>query len=241
MCYEGVMDRRTLIKSGLAFGAVAALPARLSAQVATHSPRDRRLFEIARRGIEEHGALLWHKDVVGIADFGLHSANERLHFVDLANERVHSYLCSHGTGSDPQHDGWLKRFSNVEGSNATSRGAYFTRGWYTGRYGVSIRLDGLDSTNSNALDRAIVMHQATYARAEHVERWGRLGRSNGCFAMDPKDFNEAKLHLAGGKLLLADSYGIAPDGGEVIPPFQQAEILQPDPPRDEQRNNPGIY
>ena len=44
-----------------------------------------------------------------------------------------------------------------------------------------------------------------------------------------------------GKLLLADSYGIAPDGGEVIPPFQQAEILQPDLPRDEQRNNPGIY
>ena len=53
--------------------------------------------------------------------------------------------------------------------------------------------------------------------------------------------HEAKLHLAGGKLLLADSYGIAPDGGEVIPPFQQAEILQPDLPRDEQRNNPGIY
>lgn len=235
------MDRRTLIKSGLAIGAVAALPTRLPAQVSTLSPRDRRLIEIARKGIAEHGAILWHKDVVGIADFGVHSAAERLHFVDLANERVRSYLCSHGTGSDPQHDGWLKRYSNVEGSNATSRGAYFTRGWYTGRYGVSIRLDGLDGTNSNALDRAIVMHQATYARTEHVERWGRLGRSNGCFAMDPKDFDEAKLHLAGGKLLLAGSYGIAEDGSEVIPPWQQTEPLQPDPPRDEQRDNPGIY
>lgn len=239
------MDRRTLIKSGLAFGAVAALPARLPAhlpaQAATLSARDRKLFEIARRGLDEHGALLWHRDVVGITDFGVHSATERLHFVDFAEGRVRSYLCSHGTGSDPQHDGWLKRYSNVEGSHATSRGAYFTRGWYTGRYGVSIRLDGLDASNSNALDRAIVMHQATYARAEHVARWGRLGRSNGCFAMDPADFAEAKLHLAGGKLLLADSYGIGPGGEEIIPPWQRTELLQPEPPRDEQRHNPGVY
>lgn len=235
------MDRRSFIGSGLALGASIALPTRLPAQVSTLSARDRKLVAIAEEGLAQHGAILWHRDVVGIADFGLHSANPRLHFVDFPNARVRSYLCAHGTGSDQQHDGWLKRFSNVEGSNATSRGAYFTRGWYDGRYGVSIRLDGLDATNSNALDRAIVMHQATYARASHVERWGRLGRSNGCFAMDPKDFDEARLHLAGGKLLLADSYGIGPEGGQVVPPWQQGELLQPDPPRDEQRDNPGIY
>lgn len=235
------MDRRSLIKSGLTLGAVAALPVRLAAQVSPLSPRDRQLFAIAQKGLEEHGATLWHRDVVGVCDFGVHSAKERLHFVDFTNNRVRSYLCSHGTGSDPQHDGWLKHYSNVEGSNATSRGAYFTRGWYTGRYGVSIRLNGLDDTNSNALDRAIVMHEAAYARPEHVERWGRLGRSNGCFAMASADFDEAKLHLAGGKLLLGDSYGIGEDGDKIIPPWQQTELLQPDPPRDEQRDNPGVY
>ncbi|MXP10610.1 murein L,D-transpeptidase catalytic domain-containing protein [Pseudoblastomonas halimionae] len=235
------MDRRQFIGAGIALGTALALPARLAAQTASLSARDRKLFAIAEEGLAKHGNILWHRDVVGVADFGVHSAHPRLHFVDFDNNRVRSYLCAHGTGSDPQHDGWLKWFSNVEGSNATSRGAYFTRGWYEGRYGVSIRLDGLDDTNSNALDRAIVMHQARYARESHVERWGRLGRSNGCFAMDPADFDEARLHLAGGKLLLADSYGIGHDGEKVIPPWQQAEILQDDPPRDEQRDNPGVY
>src|SRR3546814_4096269 len=99
-----------------------------------------------------------------------------------------SFRVAHGSGSDPEHDGWLKWFSNEPGSNATSRGAYITWEWYTGRYGTSVRLGGLDADNSNTLERLIVMHAADYATPAHVARWGRLGRSNGCFAMAPDDF-----------------------------------------------------
>jgi hypothetical protein len=107
-------------------------------------------------------------------------------------------------GSDPEHDGFLNWFSNEPGSNATSRGAYITWEWYTGKYGTSVRLGGLDPDNSNALDRAIVMHSAAYCTEAHVERWGRLGRSNGCFAMAPDDFLFALAQLSGGRLLFAD-------------------------------------
>ena len=119
-----------------------------------------------------------------------------------------SFFVTHGTGSDPEHDGWLNAYSNIEGSNMTSRGAYVTWEWYKGRYGTSIRLGGLDQSNFNALPRAIVMHAADYATETHVERWGRLGRSNGCFAMGPGDFREALWNLSGGRLLYADSLGI---------------------------------
>ena len=154
------MNRRDLLKGTLAAGAAATLPGRVAAQVNPTSGRDAQLLAIARAQLERVGDVIWKKDIVGIADFGLHSAKKRFHFVDLVNERVQSYHVTHGTGSDSEHDGWLKRYSNIEGSEATSRGAYLTRSWYTGRYGTSIRLDGLDPTNDLAMPRAIVMHEA---------------------------------------------------------------------------------
>lgn len=204
-----VFDRRNLLKIGSAAIAAATLPTRAFAQASPISERDRAILAIARREIDKAGSVLWRTDLAGIADFGLHSAIPRFHFANLEAGTVRSFLVSHGTGSDPEHTGLLQGFSNEVGSNATSRGAYVTWEWYKGRYGTSIRLGGLDPENSNALPRAIVMHAAEYARPEHVEKWGRLGRSNGCFAMGPEDFREALWNLSGGRLLYADRLGLS--------------------------------
>jgi hypothetical protein len=210
------MKRRDLLKGTLAAGAALALPARLLATApaapASGTPRDRILFDIARRELQRAGSAIWKHDIVGIADFGLHSAKPRFHFVNLERGEIRSHHVSHGVGSDRQHDGWLKQFSNTEGSNATSRGAYVTWEWYKGRYGTSVRLGGLDQTNEAALRRYIVMHHADYAEPEHLARFGRLGRSNGCFAMGTEQFREALMHLSGGRLLFADSLGLEEDG-----------------------------
>lgn len=236
------MNRRQLLASGAAAAGAMAIGPRVFAQVNPTAARDARLLDIARREVERAGPRLWKRDTVAIADFGLHSAQERFHFVDLVNARVESFHVTHGDGSDPQHDGWLKYFSNIEGSHCTSRGAYMTRSWYTGRFGTSIRLDGLDATNSNALPRAIVMHQADYARPEHIARYGRLGRSNGCFAMGPQQFDMALIRLAGGRLLFADSLGLAADGNRVTPPIAQTDLLVRQPPQGTfERTNPGVY
>ena len=235
------MNRRDLLKGTLAAGAAATLPGRVAAQVNPTSGRDAQLLAIARAQLERVGDVIWKKDIVGIADFGLHSAKKRFHFVDLVNERVQSYHVTHGTGSDSEHDGWLKRYSNIEGSEATSRGAYLTRSWYTGRYGTSIRLDGLDPTNDLALPRAIVMHEANYARPEHVARWGKLGRSNGCFAMGPDQFDKVLLDLSGGRLLYAESLGLAEDGSRVAPPIVQTDLLRRENGGTFERTNPGVF
>ncbi|MBX7494043.1 murein L,D-transpeptidase catalytic domain family protein [Qipengyuania sp. 1NDW9] len=235
------MKRRDLLKGTIAAGAAAALPARVFAQANPTASRDRQLIAIAREQLDRVGADIWKKDIVGIADFGLHSANQRFHFVDLVNERVESFFVSHGTGSDSEHDGWLKRYSNIEGSEATSRGAYMTRSWYRGKYGTSIRLDGLDPTNSNALPRAIVMHPAEYARPEHIGRWGKLGRSNGCFALGPDQFAKVLLDLSGGRLLYAESLGLAEDGSRRMPPIAQTELLRRPGGGTFERTNPGVF
>jgi hypothetical protein len=203
------IDRRNFIASAAAAAGALALPARLPAQVQTGGAQAARILEIAQREVARAGAVLWRRDMAGIADFGVHSALPRFHFANLEAGTVTSYRVAHGTGSDYEHDGWLKTFSNVHGSNATSRGAYISWEWYKGRYGTSIRLGGLDPDNSNALDRAIVMHAADYARPEHVDRWGKLGRSNGCLAMAPDDFLFALTQLSGGRLIYADRLNLA--------------------------------
>lgn len=225
------MHRRDILKGALAAGAFAALPARAFAQsldsefdkafgpenfatplaepplplVAVPDPLyERKVLEIAARELGRAGNAIWRRDVVGIADFARPSTLPRLHFANLENGTVRSFYVAHGRGSDPEHDGWLKNFSNAPGSEATSRGGYLTCEWYNGKYGTSIRLQGLDQDNSHALDRAIVMHPAWYAAPEMIARQGKLGRSEGCFAMAPEEFNEALWHLSGGRLLYAD-------------------------------------
>ena len=203
------LGRRAVLGGAVAAGAALVMPRRAFASASPLAPVQRRVLDVAKEQMDRAGEALWRRDIAGIADFGVHSSTPRFHFANVEQGTVRSFLVAHGTGSDPEHDGFLNDFSNVPGSNATSRGAYVTYEWYTGRYGTSIRLGGLDPDNSNALPRYIVAHPAEYATQAHVDRWGRLGRSNGCFAMDPADFNEALWHLSGGRLLYADRLGIS--------------------------------
>ena len=205
--------RRDILAGGLASGAALVLPGIARAEGATAAvpataspltPYERKIMDIAVREKSRLGAKLWRTDLVGVADYAMPSWKPRLHFANLENGTVRSFLTAHGRGSDPEHDGWLKSFSNVPGSEATSRGAYLTCEWYRGKYGTSIRLVGLDNDNSLALDRAIVMHSAWYVEQGMITKWGKIGRSEGCFAMGKEDFREALWHLSGGRLLFAD-------------------------------------
>jgi len=202
------MDRRSLLTGALAVGALGAMPRRVFAQAYSVSEQHRRILDVARAQLERNRARLWRTDMVGVADFALPSSLPRFHFVDLEQGSVRSFLVAHGRGSDPEHDGFLKTFSNMPNSFATSRGAYVTAEWYKGKYGTSIRLVGVDPDNSNVLERAIVLHPAWYANEDMLAKWGKLGRSDGCFAMGEADFNEALWHLSGGRLIYADKLGL---------------------------------
>lgn len=199
------MKRRGVLAGALAAGLTGP---RVFAQAWQVGAQHRQVLAIARAQLDRVQSLVWRGDVVGIADFALPSSLPRLHFADLEAGQVHSFLVAHGKGSDPEHDGFCKRFSNVINSEATSRGAYVTYEWYDGKYGPSIRLGGLDADNSNAVDRAIVMHPAWYADPAMLQKWGKLGRSDGCFAMAPGDFTQALWHMAAGRLLFADRLGL---------------------------------
>lgn len=158
------------------------------------------LWQEAMAALDRHGGLL-HGDRLAIADFSVGSAQPRFHLVDREAGTVATLHVTHGSGSDPAHSGLLHRFSNQPGSNATSEGAFVTRGPYQGRHGLSQRLEGLDPTNDLALDRAIVVHAAWYAEADVLAQTGKLGRSQGCFAFAQANLARVMEFLGEGRLI----------------------------------------
>jgi hypothetical protein len=112
-------------------------------------------------------------------------------------------LVAHGRGSDPGNTGWLERFSNRPGSNASSGGSFLTGQAYSGKHGHSRKLIGLDPENSAAEARAIVIHAASYVSAELARDQGRIGRSQGCFAVSQADLAQVMARLGPGRLLFA--------------------------------------
>jgi len=161
------------------------------------------LLRRALDALEVHRNLIPHRDFLGIADFSLPSRSPRFHLLNLNDGSVRSHWVAHGRGSDPAHTGWLERFSNEARSNATSAGAYRTDTTYLGAHGHSMRLEGLDPTNSNAAARAIVVHGAWYVSGEMIGRCGMLGRSEGCFAVSNESLDEVLTRLGPGRLIYA--------------------------------------
>jgi L,D-transpeptidase catalytic domain len=200
-----VLSRRFFLNlaiAGLASGSAAAKLA-LGRTGGTVGEIDAGLRQRALDALQQHRDSITFQDFIGVADFSLPSRAARFHLVNLADGSVRSHLVAHGKGSDPFHTGWLERFSNEPHSNATSAGAYRTGSFYVGAHGHSMRLEGLDPTNSNALSRAIVVHGAWYVNERAVGASGMLGRSQGCFAVADSSLPEIMARLGPGRLIYA--------------------------------------
>jgi hypothetical protein len=142
-----------------------------------------RLAMIGYYGLKQEQALN-AKELITIIDFSRPSTEKRLFTIDLKNKRLkfHSYV-AHGrnTGQNIATD-----FSNVPHSNQSSLGFYVTAETYVGSKGYSLRLDGVEAAfNSNIRSRAVVVHGADYVTKSWIQRYGRLGRSEGCPALPP--------------------------------------------------------
>jgi hypothetical protein len=119
-----------------------------------------------------------------IIDYSLPSRARRLWVLDLRAGRILAReLVAHGRNSGGDR---ADRFSNRPGSLQSSLGLFLTGRVYRGKHGVSLRLRGLDPRlNSRAEERAIVVHGADYVSQRTIAALGRLGRSQGCPALDP--------------------------------------------------------
>ena len=120
-----------------------------------------------------------------MVDMSIPSGKKRFFVYNIKKDAVElSSLVSHGSGSYKAGCNDLLVFSNVPNSYATSLGKYKIGNSYTGQYGLSFKLYGLDSTNNNAYERAIVLHSDNYVPI--LETYPRhIYESAGCPIVSP--------------------------------------------------------
>jgi len=120
-----------------------------------------------------------------IVDFSQPSTSKRFYVFDTVEKKVSAYYVAHGRGSEgPAGTNVPAVFSNQNKSNSSSLGIYRTLSEYNGQHGRSLRLEGLEASNSNVLTRGVVMHTADYVSEAFIRQTGRIGRSEGCFAVE---------------------------------------------------------
>jgi hypothetical protein len=174
---------------------------------------DRTAFELATRGynILRDQDVLRESRYLTIIDFTKPSNVPRLFVLDVKKgELALQSIVSHGVGSDPDSTTIPYRFSNVDGSHATSVGFYLTGKTYFNfrpADSLGLCLFGLDNGyNDAAAAREIVVHYGA------TERKGKVyvtdtgaGRSYGCPAL-PLSTNTRFIKMVeGGSLMFVYS------------------------------------
>ena len=146
--------------------------------------------------------LVSRPELLTVIDYSLPSTHPRLFVFNVAQRRLlFRELVAHGKNSG---DNFTTRFSNREGSLATSIGLFVTSGTYMGGNGYSLRLKGLDEGfNDQAWTRYIVMHGAPYVSEATARTLGRIGRSWGCPAVPAKGAKKLIDTVKGGTAVFA--------------------------------------
>lgn len=133
-------------------------------------------------------------DFCMLLDMSLPSGKKRFFIWDLKKDSLLSAgLVTHGNC----YQDWLegRKYSNVEGSGCTSLGRYKTGIAYTGQWGYAWKLHGLDSSNSNAYVRAVVLH--SHACVPEDETEAEICQSNGCPTVSPGMLTQLKKRITG--------------------------------------------
>lgn len=135
----------------------------------------------------------YNQEIAVFINFKMHSGKYRYFVYDLKSNKVlQKAIVSHGSGSVISRSNDLK-FSNVEGSYQSSLGKYEIRESYVGKFGKAYRLQGLDSTNNNAMQRAIVLHSFDCIPNQESENLACL--SLGCPMLSKIAFNQTAKYI----------------------------------------------
>ncbi|HEX7816889.1 murein L,D-transpeptidase catalytic domain family protein [Dyella sp.] len=119
---------------------------------------------------------------LAVIDYSRPSTEPRLWVFDLTRRKLlFKELVAHGRNSG---DNMATKFSNRPDSLESSLGLFRTTDTYDGRNGYSLRMDGLEpGVNDRAMERALVIHGASYVDSRAANKQGRIGRSWGCPAV----------------------------------------------------------
>ncbi len=99
----------------------------------------------------------YNSSVCFLVDMSLPCGRNRFYVYDLKHDTIkYAGLVAHGSGA--KKFAAKPQFSNAINSGCTSLGKYEVSYKYAGQFGDAFKLNGLNSTNSNAFSRNVVLH-----------------------------------------------------------------------------------
>lgn len=147
---------------------------------------------LAKGFVKAHGYNSTH---CFLLDMRIPSGKNRFFVYNLLKDSVEiAGLVTHGSGSENGTGDLV--FSNIKNSNCTSLGKYKTGKSYTGNFGLSYKLYGLDETNNNAFDRYVVLHSHCCVPNDEIFPIS-LCVSLGCPTVSPPFLEKLKEYIDG--------------------------------------------
>jgi hypothetical protein len=130
-----------------------------------------------------------------MVDMRVESGKSRFFVYDLQKKQVLAKgLVTHGCCNKT----WLtgRQYGNGVGCGCTSTGRYKVGNPYKGRFGLAYKLYGLDSTNSNAFSRFVVLHSMSCVPESDVYPFP-ICQSDGCPTVSPGFLKQLALIIDG--------------------------------------------
>lgn len=143
-----------------AFYAASFIPVKNGIGFKPHSSNEGELSKLKQFAAQAKtftAANGYNKKFCFLLDMGLGSGQNRFFVYDLTADTIMlAGLVAHGSCNENFRAS--AKFSNVPGCGCSAKGKYKIGYKYAGRFGPAYKLYGLDTTNSNAFDRYIVLH-----------------------------------------------------------------------------------
>lgn len=135
----------------------------------------------------------YNEQICFLIDMKIAPGKNRFFVYDFKKDSiVDRGLVTHGGG--PQTSGDTLSFSNIANSNATSIGRYKIGNEYKGKFGMAFKLYGLDTTNSNAFNRFVVLHSHSCVPEQEVYP-SPICTSLGCPTVAPSFLLQIKKYI----------------------------------------------
>jgi hypothetical protein len=142
---------------------------------------------VAKQFVQQKG---FNDNVCFLIDMSLASGQNRFFIYNLKKDSLQAKgLVAHGNCFQYWLEG--RKYSNIVGSGCTSLGKYKIGTPYTGKFGYSYKLHGLDTSNNNAFERTVVLH--SHSCIPDVEVSDEICQSNGCPTVSPEFLSLLKI------------------------------------------------
>jgi hypothetical protein len=199
-CYMKIV--RLLLVSGIAIVALAWFSQTKTKKktIALHAPKKEVTLPVSNKTIEklEQKATTarlfakqkgYNENTCFLIDMSLASGQNRFFIYDFKKDTLQAAgLVAHGNCFEYWLEG--RKYSNVVGSGCTSLGKYKIGSSYTGKFGYSYKLHGLDTSNNKAFERTVVLH--SHSCIPETEVSDEICQSNGCPTVSPAMLQQLK-------------------------------------------------